>query len=365
MSALLIFIFFVRVTNLFFLSLCRLREFESSYHLQMASQEEALAKSLRSLGGLNAVNRKRARATSASEGNNSAGNGPSNDHPVVERAPEAADAKKKKAGGDGAREVVAEHPVQAPKAPLPPRFGPSTAGWVPHYEEALLKVASTEDYAQNRSMGYEDLAQDLIGSWGKVYHWSCFLSILTKMYLYPYLLSYPLFPGFQMSAELAGFLHVTAAERKNASREFEKELEEYKRMKDSEMASLARASQEALQREKAVGDALRAQVQELQGELSHRRPEEEVLSSFRSSQEYVDEVGAKSAAMIQKTYLVAEDFFLENQNGEWDDFIERFLARQQEEKDEEAAAEEALARAEEEAVLQDPKTVIQLPNSEA
>ena len=140
--------------------------------------------------------------------------------------------------------------------------------------------------------------------------------MLTKMYLHPYLLSYPLFPDFQMSAELAGFLRVTAAERKNVSREFEKELEEYKRMKDSEMASLARASQEALQREKAVGDALRAQVQELQGELSHRRSEEEVLSSFRSSQEYVDEVGAKSAAMIQKTYLVAEDFFLENPNGE-------------------------------------------------
>ena len=69
--------------------------------------------------------------------------------------------------------------------------------------------------------------------------------------------------------------------------------------------------------------------------------------------------------MIQKTYLVAEDFFLENPNGEWDNFIERFLARQQEEKAEEAAAEEARARAEEDAVrTQDPETVIHLPNSE-
>ena len=188
---------------------------------------------------------------------------------------------------------------------------------------------------------------------------------LFNMHLRFDLLSYPLFLEFQMSAELARFLRITAAERKNASREYEKELEEYKKMKDAELAAFARASQEALQREKAVGDTLRAQVQELQGELFRRRPEEEVLTSFRSSQEYVDEVGAKSAAMIQKTYLVAEDFFLENPNGEWPEFIEWFLARQQEEKAEEAAADEARARLEEEDVLQDPETVIQLPNSEA
>ena len=168
-----------------------------------------------------------------------------------------------------------------------------------------------------------------------------------------------------MSAELAGFLRITAAEKKNASREYEKELEEYKKMKDAELAAFARASQEALQREKAAGDALRAKVAELEGELSQRRPEEEILASFRGSQEYVDEVGAKSAAMIQKTYLVAEDFFLENPNGEWPEFIERFLARQQEEKAEEAAAEEARARAGEEAALQDPEAVIHLPNSGA
>ena len=292
----------------------------------MASQEEALAKSLRSLGGLNAVNRKRARVVSASEGNSSAGDAP----PVVERAPEDA-AKKKKAAGDGAQETASRHQEQAPQASLPPKSGTSTAGWVPHYEEALLKVSSTEDYSRTRTMGYEDLAQDLIGSWGKVCTRTPLLYSLFNMHLCFDLFSHPLF-DFQMSAELAGFLRITAAERKNASREYEKELEEYKKMKDAELAAFSRASQEALQREKAAGDALRAQVAELQGELFLRRLEEEVLASFRGSQEYVDEVGAKSASMIQKTYLVAEDFFLENPNGEWTEFIERFLARQQEEK---------------------------------
>ena len=86
---------------------------------------------------------------------------------MVERVPEAA-AKKKKASGDGAQETASRQQEQAPRASLPPKSGPSTAGWVPHYEEALLKVSSTEDYSRTRTMGYEDLAQDLIGSWGKV-----------------------------------------------------------------------------------------------------------------------------------------------------------------------------------------------------
>ena len=56
--------------------------------------------------------------------------------------------------------------------------------------------------------------------------------------------------------------------------------------------------------------------------MAQRRLEEEVLARFRDSQEYVDEVEAKSATMIQKTYSVAEVFFLENPNGEWDEFNE-------------------------------------------
>ena len=165
----LIFICFVWVLS-YFLFQCTGLGSLNPYHLQMASQEEALAKSLWSLGGLQAINRKRVRNTSASEENNNAGNAPSNVPPVAETALAAAAAKKRKSAEDGAREVATKNPDQAPKATLPSKFGPSTAGWVPHYEEALLKVALAEDYARTRSMGYEDLAQGLIGSWGKVCH---------------------------------------------------------------------------------------------------------------------------------------------------------------------------------------------------
>ena len=82
--------------------------------------------------------------------------------------------------------------------------------------------------------------------------------------------------------------------------------------------------------EKEDNARLHEELRKVEEALVAQRSEENVLASFRGSQEYVDDVGAKSALMIQKSFLVAEEFFSSNPHGEWDEFIERFIARHQE-----------------------------------
>lgn len=47
----------------------------------------------------------------------------------------------------------------------------------------------------------------------------------------------------------------------------------------------------------------------------------EAVETFRSSQEYVTEVGSKAAAKIHDTYLVAEKYLKDHPDGDFDDFI--------------------------------------------
>lgn len=102
--------------------------------------------------------------------------------------------------------------------------------------------------------------------------------------------------------------------------------------------------------------ALKARVERLEQELSEARCAEEkalvqvgeltrkvkgfeasrealkleAVDAFRSSTEYAEEVGAKAAAKIHDTYVVAEKFLKEQPDGGFDGFIEVFLAAEEE-----------------------------------
>lgn len=100
---------------------------------------------------------------------------------------------------------------------------------------------------------------------------------------------------------------------------------------------------------------LRAQVEKLERELSEARSAEEralarvgelekevagfeaskeairleAVDAFRGSAEYADELGAKAAAKVFDTYAVAEKYLKENPEGDFDGFIDVFLATEE------------------------------------
>ena len=149
----------------------------------MADQDAALSKALRGLGGLHSLNAKKARAAASSEGDSTRNAGPA--EPVVENLghqvdPVMADVppvaprgpKRRKTVEEQIREAAEERARVAGTGEPSVRRGPAarvgTETWVPHYEEALLGVASPEDWLRVKNMGYDDLAQSAIASWGKV-----------------------------------------------------------------------------------------------------------------------------------------------------------------------------------------------------